>query len=235
MILLIDNYDSFVFNVARYLTELGEEVEVVRNDALDVATIERLAPRALVISPGPCSPNEAGVSLDAVRALSGRLPILGICLGHQCIGQAFGGRVVRAKEPMHGRASAVRHEGRDVFAGLPSPFPAGRYHSLAVELDEGTPLIATAWAEDGEIMGLAHRTHPTFGVQFHPESVLTGPGYEILANFLGLAGLGTRTPMLGPVAVPDHAPGAYPPLLAPAALPTPDWAKVWPARWGAER
>ncbi|MDQ0349288.1 anthranilate synthase component II [Ancylobacter vacuolatus] len=187
MILLIDNYDSFVFNVARYLTELGEEVEVARNDALDLAAIERLAPEALVISPGPCSPNEAGISLEAVRALSGRLPILGICLGHQCIGQAFGGRVVRAKEPMHGRASQLRHAGSDVFAGLPSPFPAGRYHSLAVELDEGSELIPTAWSEDGEIMGLAHRHHPTYGVQFHPESVLTPQGYELMGNFLKLA------------------------------------------------
>ncbi|WP_428030581.1 anthranilate synthase component II [Ancylobacter sp.] len=187
MILLIDNYDSFVFNVARYLVELGEEVEVARNDALDIDAITRLAPEALVISPGPCSPNEAGISLEAVRALSGRLPILGICLGHQCIGQAFGGRVVRAKEPMHGRASQVRHTGSDVFAGLPSPFPAGRYHSLAVELDEGAPLHATAWSGDGEIMGLAHRDHPTYGVQFHPESVLTGHGYDLMANFLKLA------------------------------------------------
>ncbi|WP_421700408.1 anthranilate synthase component II [Ancylobacter sp.] len=187
MILLIDNYDSFVFNVARYLTELGEEVEVARNDALDLAAIEARAPQALVISPGPCSPNEAGISLEAVRALSGTLPILGICLGHQCIGQAFGGRVVRAKEPMHGRASLLRHAGTDVFAGLPSPLPAGRYHSLAVELEEGAPLIATAWSEDGEIMGLAHRTHPTYGVQFHPESVLTPDGYALLGNFLKLA------------------------------------------------
>lgn len=187
MILLIDNYDSFVFNVARYLTELGEEVEVARNDALDLAAIEARAPEALVISPGPCSPNEAGISLEAVRALSGTLPILGICLGHQCIGQAFGGRVVRAKEPMHGRASRLRHAGTDVFAGLPSPLPAGRYHSLAVELDAGAPLIATAWSEDGEIMGLAHRTHPTYGVQFHPESVLTPDGYALLGNFLKLA------------------------------------------------
>lgn len=187
MILLIDNYDSFVFNVARYLTELGEEVEVARNDALDLNAIERRAPDALVISPGPCSPNEAGISLEAVRALSGRLPILGICLGHQCIGQAFGGRVVRAKEPMHGRASQLRHAGSDVFAGLPSPFPAGRYHSLAVELDEGSELIPIAWSEDGEIMGLAHRTHPTYGVQFHPESVLTPQGYELMGNFLRLA------------------------------------------------
>lgn len=233
MILLIDNYDSFVFNVARYLTELGAEVEVARNDALDVATIARMKPEALVISPGPCSPNEAGVSLEAVRALSGTLPILGICLGHQCIGQAFGGRVVRAKEPMHGRASQVRHRGTDVFAGLPSPIPAGRYHSLAVELDEGVPLIATAWAEDGEIMGLAHRAHPTFGVQFHPESVLTGPGYEILANFLDLAGVTRR--VLAVERAAEDAPGRYPPLLAPAALTTPDWAKVWPARWDSER
>lgn len=187
MILLIDNYDSFVFNVARYLTELGEEVEVARNDALDLASIEARAPEALVISPGPCSPNEAGISLEAVRALSGKLPILGICLGHQCIGQAFGGRVVRAKEPMHGRASRLRHAGTDVFAGLPSPLPAGRYHSLAVELDAGGPLVATAWSEDGEIMGLAHRTHPTYGVQFHPESVLTPDGYALLGNFLKLA------------------------------------------------
>lgn len=189
MILLIDNYDSFVFNVARYLTELGEEVEVARNDALDIASIEARAPEALVISPGPCSPSEAGISLEAVRALSGRLPILGICLGHQCIGEALGGRVVRAKEPMHGRASQVRHEGSGLFAGLPSPFPAGRYHSLAVELGEGAPLRATAWSEDGEIMGLAHRGHPTYGVQFHPESVLTGHGYELMANFLRLARL----------------------------------------------
>jgi anthranilate synthase component 2/para-aminobenzoate synthetase component 2 len=234
VILLIDNYDSFVFNVARYLTELGEEVEVMRNDALDIAAIERLRPAALVISPGPCSPNEAGISLEAVRALSGRLPILGICLGHQCIGQAFGGRVVRAKEPMHGRASQVRHAGTDVFEGLPSPFPAGRYHSLAVQLEEGSPLIATAWSEDGEIMGLAHREHPTYGVQFHPESVLTGPGYDVLANFLRLAGLTVTQAGRPTVTGPEDAPRAYPPLLASAALPTPDWAKVWPARWGGE-
>lgn len=187
MILLIDNYDSFVFNVARYFRELGEHVDVVRNDALDVGAIEERRPSALVISPGPCSPNEAGVSLEAIRALSGRLPILGICLGHQCIGQAFGGAVVRARTPMHGRASQVRHEGSDVFATLPSPFAAGRYHSLAVEIDEGGPLKATAWSEDGEIMGLAHREHPTYGVQFHPESVLTEHGYTMLRNFLDLA------------------------------------------------
>lgn len=187
MILLIDNYDSFVFNVARYLVELGEEVEVARNDALDLSAIEAIAPHALIISPGPCSPDEAGISLAAVRALSGRLPILGICLGHQCIGQAFGGRIVRAREPMHGRASSIRHDGTGLFAGLPSPFPAGRYHSLAVELDEHGDLAATAWSEDGEIMGLAHRHHPTYGVQFHPESVLTAHGYDLMANFIRLA------------------------------------------------
>ncbi len=187
MILLIDNYDSFVFNVARYLTELGERVEVVRNDAASLAEIAGAGADAVVVSPGPCSPNEAGVSLDVIRTLSGRLPILGICLGHQCIGQAFGGRVVRARTPMHGRASQITHHGTDVFAGLPSPFPAGRYHSLAVELEPGTPLLATAWSEDGEIMGLAHREHPTFGVQFHPESVLTEHGYALLGNFLDKA------------------------------------------------
>lgn len=202
MILVIDNYDSFVFNVARYLKELGEDVEVIRNDALDVAGLAARNAQALVISPGPCSPNEAGVSLDLIHELSGRVPILGICLGHQCIGQAFGGRVVRAKTPMHGRASRIRHEGTDVFAGLPSPFPAGRYHSLAVELDGGEPLVATAFAEDGEIMGLAHVEHPTYGVQFHPESVLTEHGYALLENFLRLA----RTEPLRPALSADLSP-----------------------------
>jgi len=188
MILVIDNYDSFVFNIVRYLRELGAEVAVARNDAVELDALSARMPQAVVLSPGPCSPDEAGVSLDAVRALSGRVPLLGICLGHQCIGQAFGGRIVRAREPMHGRASQIRHGGSDVFAGLPSPFAAGRYHSLAVALDEGGPLIATAWSEDGEVMGLAHREHPTYGVQFHPESVLTEHGHALLAKFLDLAG-----------------------------------------------
>lgn len=187
MILLIDNYDSFVFNVARYVKELGHDVEVIRNDALDVSAIAARGADALIVSPGPCSPDEAGISLPAIAALSGTIPILGICLGHQCIGQAFSGRVVRARTPMHGRASRIRHEGTDVFAGLPSPFTAGRYHSLAVELDGTEPLVATAFAEDGEIMGLAHLAHPTYGVQFHPESVLTEHGYVLLENFLRLA------------------------------------------------
>lgn len=189
MILLIDNYDSFAFNVARYLEELGGEVEVVRNDAMDADELAARDIEALVISPGPCAPNEAGVSLEAISRLSGRVPILGICLGHQCIAQALGGRVVAAREPMHGRPSAITHRGSDVFAGLPSPFAAGRYHSLAVELDPDGPLVATAWSADGEIMGLAHRTHPTYGVQFHPESVLTEHGYRLIGNFLALAGV----------------------------------------------
>ncbi|MDR6954347.1 anthranilate synthase component 2/para-aminobenzoate synthetase component 2 [Ancylobacter sp. 3268] len=189
MIVLIDNYDSFAFNVARYLVELGAEVEVLRNDAVGAGALAARADlEALVISPGPCAPDEAGVSLEAIRQLSGKVPILGICLGHQCIAQALGGRVVAAKQPMHGRPSAIRHLGTDVFAGLPSPFAAGRYHSLAVELDPAGPLTATAWSDDGEIMGLAHCAHPTYGVQFHPESVLTEHGYRLMENFLTLAG-----------------------------------------------
>ncbi|HSI39123.1 MAG TPA: aminodeoxychorismate/anthranilate synthase component II [Xanthobacteraceae bacterium] len=214
MILVIDNYDSFVFNIARYLAELGEEAKVLRNDALSPADIAASGARALIISPGPCAPDEAGVSLEAVAALSGRLPILGICLGHQCIGQAFGGQVVRAREPMHGRASMIRHAGTDVFEALPSPFAAGRYHSLAVELRGDEPLAATAWSEDGEIMGLAHRTHPTYGVQFHPESVLTEHGYALLGNFLRRAGLApTAARHASPVGVPAQA--------SPAPLPSP--------------
>ncbi|BBE71373.1 anthranilate synthase component II [Oharaeibacter diazotrophicus] len=188
MILVIDNYDSFVGNVARYFEELGERAEVVRNDAIGVDEIAALNPRALVISPGPCTPREAGVSNAAVAALSGRIPILGICLGHQCIGDVFGGRVVRAREPMHGRASLVTHRGSDVFAGLPNPVRVGRYHSLIVEIDDPDgPLEVTARSEKGEVMGLAHRDHPTYGVQFHPESILTEGGHAMLANFLHIA------------------------------------------------
>lgn len=185
MILVIDNYDSFVFNVARYVEELGHEVLVCRNDALGIADIEALRPDGIILSPGPCTPHEAGVSLAAVRRLSGRFPILGICLGHQCIGEAFGGRVVRARHPMHGRASMIRHTGSGLFAGLPDTFPAGRYHSLAVELDGSEQAIeACAWSEDGEVMGLVHRSHPTFGIQFHPESVLTPVGHDLIGAFL---------------------------------------------------
>ena len=183
MILVIDNYDSFVHNVTRYLRELGAEAQVKRNDALTVDAIDRNV-KGIVISPGPCTPHEAGISLDIVRKLSGTVPILGICLGHQCIGEAFGGRIARARRPMHGEASSIRHEGTGVLAGIPDGFNAGRYHSLIVELDGDEPLSVTARSEDGEVMGLEHRWHPTFGVQFHPESVLTEHGYDILRNFL---------------------------------------------------
>lgn len=182
MILVIDNYDSFVHTVANYLLELGAAPEVVRNDA----PLPRETPEAIVISPGPCTPNEAGVSNRLILEYSGRVPILGICLGHQCIGQVFGGRVARAKCPMHGEASMVRHDASGILQGLPSPLSVGRYHSLIVELDENDgPLAATAWSDEGEIMALQHRTHPTFGVQFHPESILTEHGHQMLRNFLG--------------------------------------------------
>ena len=190
MILLIDNYDSFVYNLARYFARLGQDTRVVRNDAVDASAVRRLQPQAMVVSPGPCTPREAGCSIDVVRQLSGEIPILGVCLGHQAIGAAFGGQVVRAREPMHGRASAVVHGGSGIFAGLPPRLRVGRYHSLVVA-DEGLPpeLEVTARTEDGVLMALAHRRHPTFGVQFHPESILTEGGYELLANFLRLAGL----------------------------------------------
>jgi anthranilate synthase component 2/para-aminobenzoate synthetase component 2 len=185
MILIIDNYDSFVFNVARYVEELGHETQVVRNDAIDAYGIAASGAAGLIISPGPCTPNEAGVSTEAVRRLSGMMPILGICLGHQCIGQAFGAAVGRALSPMHGRSSTVTHDGSGLFAGLPQHFRVGRYHSLAVGLEARSPaLVACAWSADGEIMALRHRSRPTFGVQFHPESVLTEHGYDLLAAFL---------------------------------------------------
>jgi para-aminobenzoate synthetase component II len=185
MILIVDNYDSFVHNVARYVRELGREAKVLRNDDVEVESAGQEA-EAVIISPGPCTPNEAGNSLAMVKALAGRLPILGICLGHQCIGQAFGGRIARARRPLHGEASEISHEGKGIFAGIPDRFNAGRYHSLIVEFDEDTPLKVTARSEDGEIMGLEHRDHPVFGVQFHPESVLTEHGHDLLGNFLKL-------------------------------------------------
>ncbi|MGC5779820.1 anthranilate synthase component II [Methylobacterium sp. NFXW15] len=189
MILVLDNYDSFVFNVVRYFEELGQTVRVVRNDALDVAGIRALAPEALVVSPGPCSPAEAGVSLPAIRDLSGSLPILGVCLGHQAIGAAFGGKVERARRPLHGQATPIAHDGRRLFAGLPAPMPVARYHSLVVTPQPGMEdhLAVDAVSDEGEVMALSHRHHPTYGVQFHPESVLTENGHALFANFLDLA------------------------------------------------
>jgi anthranilate synthase component II len=185
MLLMIDNYDSFTFNLVQYFGELGSEVKVVRNDGISIAEVERLKPAQIVISPGPCTPSEAGVSLDVIARFAGELPILGVCLGHQAIGQAFGGKVVRAKQVMHGKVSAVRHDGKGVFAGLPDGFAATRYHSLAVER-ESLPacLEVTAQSEEGEIMGLRHRTLQVEGVQFHPEAMLTEHGHAMLKNFL---------------------------------------------------
>lgn len=184
MIVVLDNYDSFVGNVGRYLVELGEEVLVLRSDVLEVADLAALGMEALVISPGPCGPAEAGVSVEAVRTFSGLLPILGICLGHQCIGAAFGARIVRAHEPMHGRSSEITHDETGLFVGLPNPLRVGRYHSLAVEVPDDVPLRVTARAKGGDIMAIAHEGHQTFGVQFHPESVLTEAGYRLFSNFL---------------------------------------------------
>lgn len=190
MILLIDNYDSFVFNLARYFQRLGQETRVVRNDAIDAAGAQKLRPEAIVLSPGPCAPQQAGCSLEVVRELHGEMPILGVCLGHQAIAEALGGRVVRAAEPMHGRTSRVHHQGRSVFAGLPSPLTACRYHSLVVE-EQGLPecLEVTARTRAGVVMAVAHRSLPVVGVQFHPESILTQHGYAMLATFLRSAGL----------------------------------------------
>lgn len=194
MILIIDNYDSFVFNIARYIHRLCEATEVVRNDAISISDLVSLKPRAVVISPGPCTPAEAGISTAIVRELSGLVPILGICLGHQCIGSAYGGNVKRARRPMHGRSSPIAHDGRGLFDGLSSPLRVGRYHSLIVELDgsSASNLMVTARSEEGEIMALAHRKHPTYGLQFHPESILTQDGHLLLANFLRLGHLFTQ-------------------------------------------
>ncbi|TBV76815.1 anthranilate synthase component II [Pseudoxanthomonas winnipegensis] len=190
MLLMIDNYDSFTYNLVQYLQSLGAEVEVVRNDALDVDRIAKMAPQRIVISPGPCTPNEAGVSLEVIERLGATTPILGVCLGHQSIGQAYGGDVIRAGRIMHGKVSPIRHEGRGVFAGLPDRYEATRYHSLVVDKTTLPPALeVTAWTEneDGsveEIMGLRHREFPVEGVQFHPESILTQHGHALLKNFL---------------------------------------------------
>jgi anthranilate synthase component 2 len=185
MLLMIDNYDSFTYNLVQYLGELGEDVRVYRNDAVTLEEIAALKPARIVISPGPCTPNEAGVSVPLIQRFSGEIPILGVCLGHQSIGQAFGGRIVHARTLMHGKTSMIHHAGKGVFNGLPDPFEATRYHSLVIER-ETIPqcLEITAWTDDGEIMGVRHRTLPVEGVQFHPESILTQHGHELLRNFL---------------------------------------------------
>ncbi len=190
MITVIDNYDSFTYNLVQHLGGLGVEMEVVRNDATTSGELAARCPWAIVISPGPCTPKEAGISVEVIRALGATVPILGVCLGHQCIGAAFGGRVIRAPVPVHGKTSMIHHDGRTIYEGLPSPFEATRYHSLIVAR-EGLPddLEVSAWLDDGTIMGLRHRRLPVEGVQFHPESVLTAVGKAILARFLALAGV----------------------------------------------
>jgi anthranilate synthase component 2 len=196
MILLIDNYDSFVYNLARYFERLGHATEVIRNTAIDFQGVRDLHPAAMVLSPGPCTPDEAGCSLELVRQLHTELPILGICLGHQTIVQAFGGRILRAREPMHGRTSPIQHNRQGIFANLPNPFLACRYHSLVAD-ESSLPqcLEATAHTENGEVMAIQHRTLPIVGLQFHPESILTEHGYEILAAFLRQAQIRTQKPL----------------------------------------
>ncbi len=188
MLLLIDNYDSFTFNLAQYLGELGVAVRVERNDALTVDQVAALAPRRIVISPGPCTPNEAGISLEVIARLGGKIPIFGVCLGHQAIGQAYGGKVVRAPRVMHGKTSPIVHDGTGLFRGIASPMQATRYHSLVVEPESLPPALAvTARTAEGEIMALAHRRLPVWGVQFHPESILTVDGKTLLKNFLEMS------------------------------------------------
>ena len=186
MILLIDNYDSFTYNLYQYLCELGQQVHVARNDKITIDEIERLAPQRIVISPGPGTPDRAGISNDVIQRFGPELPILGVCLGHQCIGYAYGGVVERAGEIMHGKSSLIHHDGKGVFANLPNPFPAIRYHSLAVMRDRLPDCLGvTAWTDKGIIMGLRHKNYPVEGVQFHPESIMTEVGKDLLRNFLG--------------------------------------------------
>ena len=193
MILVVDNYDSFTWNLVHYLAELGAETRVVRNDDLTAAEAWALKPEAVLLSPGPCTPNEAGICLAILDTAPLDMPIFGVCLGHQAMGQAFGGEVIRAKALMHGKTSPIEHEGQSVFKGLPSPFTATRYHSLAVRRETLPEVLdVTAWTADGEIMGLTHRTRPIHGVQFHPESIATEHGHDLLANFLDLANVKRR-------------------------------------------
>jgi anthranilate synthase/aminodeoxychorismate synthase-like glutamine amidotransferase len=206
MILLIDHYDSFVYNLARYVRELGHEAIVRRHDAVTLDEIAALAPSHIILSPGPCTPTEAGISTDVVRRFGPTIPILGVCLGHQCIGAAYGARIVRAGRPMHGKVSRVTHDGVGIFTGVPSPFRATRYHSLVIAPDSVPDVLrVTATSEDGEIMAVAHREHPTIGVQFHPESALTEYGYVLLDTFLRGAG----TPYGADAPLPDRADGRH--------------------------
>ncbi len=216
MILLIDNYDSFVYNLARYVAELGEEPVVRRNDSLSLDEVAGLAPSHIIVSPGPCSPAEAGISVDLIRRFGAQVPILGVCLGHQAIGAAYGGQIVRATRPMHGKTSRIAHDGTGVFAGLPSPLVATRYHSLVIA-PESVPagLVVNAVSDDGEIMGVRHVDHPVHGVQFHPESVLTRHGYRMVARFL----FGPDRPIAALPASADGGSAAE----APAEEPSPTW------------
>ena len=187
MVLVIDNYDSFTYNLVQYLGELAADPVVRRNDEITLSQIQKMKPRAIVISPGACTPKEAGISNEVIRTFSGKIPILGVCLGHQCIGYAFGGKIIRARQIMHGKTSEIHHDGKDLFRGLPNPFSATRYHSLVVERKTfPAALRITAWTKGREIMGLRHPKHPTWGVQFHPESILTRSGKDLLKNFLRL-------------------------------------------------
>jgi len=198
MVLVIDNYDSFVYNLVQYLGELGWEPAVYRNDQITISQAEALAPSHIVISPGPCTPREAGISNDFIRHFAGRVPILGVCLGHQCIGYVFGGRIVRAENPCHGKTSLVHHDGRTIYQGLPNPLEAGRYHSLLIEATSVPPVLeVSARTKAGEVMGVRHREYVVEGVQFHPESVLTPTGHDLLRNFLRYRG-GTWDGLAGP-------------------------------------
>jgi anthranilate synthase/aminodeoxychorismate synthase-like glutamine amidotransferase len=217
MILLIDNYDSFVHNLARYFNRLGHETETYRNDAITVTELLRRRPQAVVLSPGPSAPEHAGVSLEAARRCPGAVPLLGICLGHQALGAAWGAKIVRARQPRHGRSSAVTHDGTGLFAGLDSPTTVGRYHSLAVDRTTLPDCFRpTAFADDGELMAIEHRETLAFGVQFHPESILTTSGYALLANFLRLAGLATPA---DPTALTRGESCVTPPPVAAASTP----------------
>ena len=187
MILMIDNYDSFTYNLVQYLGELGADVKVFRNDEISVEEVAKLRPSHIVLSPGPCTPNEAGISMNVIESFAGKIPILGVCLGHQCIGQLYGGRVVRAPAVMHGKTSEIHHDGRTVFSGLDNPTVATRYHSLVVDPDLSPDLELTAWCDGDVVMGVRHRHLPVEGVQFHPESILSGSGKQLLANFLTLS------------------------------------------------